>query len=69
MNVDVVIIGGSFAGLAAAMQLARGQRNVVVIDANTPRNRFADASHGVFCLDGKTPDEIRATALAQLRAY
>ena len=69
MNVDVVIIGGSFAGLAAAMQLVRARKKVVVIDANSPRNRFADASHGLFCLDGKTPAEIRATALAQLRAY
>lgn len=25
MNVDVLIVGGSFAGLAAAMQLDRGQ--------------------------------------------
>lgn len=69
MNVDVVIIGGSFAGLAAAMQLVRARKKVVVIDANSPRNRFADASHGIFCLDGKTPAEIRDTALAQLRAY
>ncbi|MEX1214229.1 NAD(P)/FAD-dependent oxidoreductase [Saccharospirillum sp.] len=69
MNVDVVIIGGSFAGLAAAMQLVRARKKVVVIDANSPRNRFAEASHGIFCLDGKTPAEIRSTALAQLRAY
>lgn len=69
MNVDVVIIGGSFAGLAAAMQLVRARKTVLVIDANSPRNRYADASHGIFCLDGKTPAEIRATALAQLRAY
>ena len=69
MNYDVIIIGGSFAGLSAAMQLVRAQRNVLVIDSNLPRNRFASASHGVFCLDGKTPDEIRKTALEQLFAY
>ncbi|MGD8174356.1 NAD(P)/FAD-dependent oxidoreductase [Marinimicrobium sp. ARAG 43.8] len=69
MNTEVVIIGGSFAGLAAAMPLVRAQRQVRVIDANTPRNRFADASHGIFCLDGKTPGDIRATALTQLQAY
>lgn len=66
---DVVIIGGSFAGLSAAMQLVRAQRRVVVIDANRPRNRFATASHGIFTLDGKTPADIRATALTQLTAY
>ncbi len=69
MNVDVVIIGGSFAGLTATMQLVRARKKVVVIDANSPRNRFAEASHGIFCLDGKTPAEIRATALTQLRVY
>ncbi|WP_444917445.1 NAD(P)/FAD-dependent oxidoreductase [Microbulbifer sp. JMSA003] len=69
MGMDVLIIGGSFAGLSAAMQLVRGRRKVVVLDARRPRNRFAKASHGVFCLDGKTPEEIRSTALSQLQAY
>ncbi|WP_444957959.1 NAD(P)/FAD-dependent oxidoreductase [Microbulbifer sp. ZKSA002] len=69
MDMDVLIIGGSFAGLSAAMQLVRGRRKVVVLDAKRPRNRFAKASHGVFCLDGKTPEEIRSTALSQLQAY
>ncbi|WP_198147357.1 NAD(P)/FAD-dependent oxidoreductase [Gilvimarinus polysaccharolyticus] len=69
MKTEIVIIGGSFAGLSAAMQLVRGRRNVVVVDANSPRNRFSKESHGIFCLDGKTPAEIRATALAQLQSY
>lgn len=69
MKTDVIIIGGSFAGLSAAMQLVRGRRRVVLIDANLPRNRFAKESHGVFCLDGKTPSEIRLTALSQLSSY
>jgi len=69
MDTDVLIIGGSFAGLSAAMQLVRGRRRVVVLDSNAPRNRFAVASHGVFGLDGKSPAEIRATALSQLGYY
>ncbi|WP_339721051.1 NAD(P)/FAD-dependent oxidoreductase [uncultured Paraglaciecola sp.] len=69
METEVVIIGGSFAGLAAAMQLVRGLRKVVVIDAGKPRNRFASHSHGIFCLDGKSPLEIKTTALSQLRQY
>lgn len=69
MIYDVIIIGGSFAGLSAAMQLVRAQRKVLVIDANSPRNRFAKASHGVFGLDGKSPAEIRDIGLSQLRAY
>lgn len=69
MKTEVVIIGGSFAGLAAAMQLVRGHRKVVVIDAGKPRNRFASHSHGIFCLDGKSPQEIKTTALSQLQQY
>ncbi len=69
METEVVIIGGSFAGLSAAMQLVRGRRKVLLIDAGKPRNRFSFHSHGVFCLDGKSPQEIKATALLQLRKY
>jgi thioredoxin reductase len=46
MQHDAVIVGGAFAGLAAATYLARARRRVCVIDAREPRNRFADASHG-----------------------
>lgn len=69
MDTEVVIIGGSFAGLSAAMQLVRGRRKVLLIDAGKPRNRFSFHSHGVFCLDGKSPQDIKATALLQLRKY
>lgn len=69
MQIDVLIIGGSFAGLAAAMPLVRGRREVLVLDTRAPRNRFAQASHGVFCLDGKTPAEIQARALTELQQY
>lgn len=69
MNVDVLIVGGSFAGLSAAMQLVRGRRKVLVVDRQSPRNRYSAAAHGVFGLDGKSPSEIRETALSQLKAY
>jgi len=69
MQQDVIIIGGSFAGLSAAMQLVRGQRNVTVIDAGEPRNRFADQSHGFFGLDGVSPLEIQQEAYRQLLKY
>jgi thioredoxin reductase len=38
---DVIIIGGSFAGLAGALQLGRARRNVTVLDTGLPRNRSA----------------------------
>ncbi|MPV66063.1 NAD(P)/FAD-dependent oxidoreductase [Burkholderia sp. BE17] len=66
---EVIVVGGSFAGLSAAMQLARARRRVLVIDAGRPRNRFAEHAHGFFGQDGKPPAQIVAEAVAQLDAY
>jgi thioredoxin reductase len=69
MHDDVIIIGGSFAGLSAAMQLARSKRRVTIVDAGRPRNRFTHAAHGFLGQDGVAPAVIRATARAQLERY
>lgn len=66
---DVAIVGGSFAGLSAAMQLARARRRVLLIDAGRPRNRYAAHAHGFFGQDGVPPVQIVATAAAQLLKY
>lgn len=66
---DAIIVGGSFAGLSAALQLARARRRVLLVDAGKPRNRFAAHSHGFLGQDGRTPAEIVSTARAQLLAY
>jgi len=66
---DVIVVGGSFAGLSAAMQLARARRKVLLVDAGLPRNRFADASHGFFGQDGKAPARIIREAACQVAAY
>ena len=66
---DVIIIGGSFAGLAAALQLGRARRKVIVLDTGLPRNRFADHSHGLLGHDHKSPLEILAEARQQLARY
>ena len=66
---DVIVIGGSYAGMAAALQLARGRRQVMVIDAGIRRNRFTDKSHGLLGHDGQSPAEIAREAKAQLLAY
>jgi 2-polyprenyl-6-methoxyphenol hydroxylase-like FAD-dependent oxidoreductase len=52
---DVIIIGGSFAGLAGALQLGRARRKVTVLDTGLPRNRFAGHSHGLLGHDHKPP--------------
>lgn len=69
MFYDVIIIGGSYAGLSAGLPLARARRRVLVIDAGLQRNRFAAASHGFLTQDGAPPDEIAAEGRAQLMNY
>ncbi|WP_255593092.1 NAD(P)/FAD-dependent oxidoreductase [Acidovorax sp. sif0732] len=66
---EVIVIGGSFAGLSAAMQLARARRRVCVVDAGQPRNRFAAASHGFFGQDGEPPLAMIEQARRKLLAY
>lgn len=66
---DVIIIGGSFAGLAAALQLGRARRTVTVLDTGLQRNRFASRSHGVLGHDDKPPSDILAAAREQFARY
>ena len=66
---DVLVIGGSFAGLTAAMHLARARRSVTILDTNMPRNRYAEAAHNVVGFDGVSPMDIRAKGLANVLAY
>ena len=66
---DAIVVGGSYAGLSAALQLARARRRVAVVDGGRRRNRFADASHGFLGHDGRAPGDIVADGRAQLLAY
>ena len=69
MRHDAISIGGSFAGLSAAMYIARARRSVCIIDTGSPRNRFAAHSHGFFAQDGSAPGAMLATARSQVAAY
>jgi len=66
---DVIIIGGSYAGLATAMALGRALRNVLIIDSGKPCNRQTPHSHNFLTQDGKTPREISILAKQQVLAY
>lgn len=68
-NFDVIIIGGSYAGLATAMALGRALRNVLVIDAGNPCNKQTPHSHNFLTNDGKTPKEIASLAKQQVQVY
>ena len=69
MTYDVIIVGGSYAGISAGLQLARARRKVLVIDAGLRRNRFAEHSHGFLGQDGRAPAAITGQARDQLLSY
>lgn len=66
---EVIIIGGSYSGLAAGMALGRALRKVLIIDSGKPCNRFTPHSHNFITHDGNVPGEIAALARRQVEHY
>ncbi|MBS7232890.1 NAD(P)/FAD-dependent oxidoreductase [Flavobacterium psychroterrae] len=66
---DVIIIGGSYSGLSAAMSLGRSLRHVLVIDSGLPCNRQTPHSHNFITQDGEKPEIISAKAKLQVEYY
>ncbi len=68
-RIDVVVVGGGLAGLAAALGLARARRSVLVLDAGQPRNAPAAHAHGYLTRDGMPPLELLSIGRAEVRGY
>eukprot|EP01114_Cavostelium_apophysatum_P022124 TRINITY_DN7904_c0_g1_i1.p1 TRINITY_DN7904_c0_g1~~TRINITY_DN7904_c0_g1_i1.p1 ORF type:complete len:301 (-),score=57.03 TRINITY_DN7904_c0_g1_i1:19-921(-) len=66
---DVIVVGGSSAGLSAATMLGRALRKTLVIDSGLPCNRFTSHSHNFLTHDGDSPQSILAAAREQLKLY
>jgi thioredoxin reductase/SAM-dependent methyltransferase len=66
---DVAIVGGSAAGLAAALQLGRQRRSVIVVDAGEPRNAPAAHMHGYLGREGQPPSELTDVGRDEVRSY
>jgi len=66
---DVIIVGGSYAGLSAAMALGRLLKSVLIIDSGLPCNRQTPHSHNFITQDGETPSRIAEQAKDQVLAY
>ncbi|MEO4004931.1 MULTISPECIES: NAD(P)/FAD-dependent oxidoreductase [unclassified Flavobacterium] len=66
---DVIIVGGSYSGLSAAMSLGRALRQVLVLDDGKPCNRQTPHSHNFLTQDGETPQQIAAIAREQVARY
>ncbi|WP_427383307.1 FAD-dependent oxidoreductase [Janibacter sp. G56] len=68
-HVDVAVIGGSAAGLAAALQLSRQRRSVIVIDSGEPRNAPASQMHSYLGHEGRSPADFLRIAREEVRSY
>ena len=66
---DVVVIGGSAAGLSAALVLSRARRRVAVVDDGLPRNAPATHMHGFLGSDGLPPAQLLAAGRAEVAGY
>ncbi len=67
--VDVVVIGGGPAGLAAALWVARYRRRVLLVDGGRPRNAPTVATHGYLGTDGADPWDLILCARKDLLDY
>jgi len=61
-DVDVLVIGGGPAGLAAATTLMRQLHTVIVFDSGTYRSDGQKHMHNMATWDGRDPAEFRAAA-------
>lgn len=68
-NFDAIIVGGSYAGLSAAMALGRALRSVLIIDSGLPCNRQTPHSHNFITQDGEKPRVIAEKAKKQVLKY
>ena len=68
-NVDVLVVGGGPAGVAAALVLARARRKVLVVDDGTYRNRQVEEFHGFPGRDATDPASFRQDVWVELARY
>ncbi|MBI5087289.1 MAG: NAD(P)/FAD-dependent oxidoreductase, partial [Actinobacteria bacterium] len=66
---DVAVIGGSAAGLAAALQLGRQRRSVIVVDSGEPRNAPAAHMHSYLGHEGLPPAQLAGIARDEVRSH
>ena len=66
---DVVIIGGSAAGLSGALALGRSRRSVLVVDGGDPRNAPAAHIHNYLGRESTSPRDLVAIGRAEVAAY
>jgi thioredoxin reductase len=68
-ELDVMVVGGGLAGLAAGLCLARARRSVLVVDAGEPRNAPAAHAHGFLSRDGIPPLDLLKVGRLEVTGY
>jgi thioredoxin reductase len=66
---DSIIIGGSHAGLSAALVLGRSLRKTLIIDGGEPRNKPSLKAHSLYTRDGQSPMLLLQIGREQLEPY
>lgn len=66
---DVLVVGRSYAGLSAALNLGRARRSVLVAGSGPPRNGTVHHVHGLITQDGASPGEVITAAEKDLARY
>ena len=69
LEVDVVVVGGGAAGLAAASWIGRYRRSVVVMDSEDQRNKHVERSHGYLGRDPQSPADLLERGRQEVLAY
>ncbi|WP_404320934.1 NAD(P)/FAD-dependent oxidoreductase [Arthrobacter luteolus] len=69
VDYDVVVVGGSAAGLSGALALSRARRRVAVVDAGEPRNAPASGVHNYLGREGASPAELYAVGRGEVEGY
>jgi thioredoxin reductase len=66
---DVIVIGGTYSGLSAALALGRFSRNILILDQDLPANRFSKNTQNFLTQDGSDRKELVFTTKKQILKY
>lgn len=66
--VDVIILGGSHAGLSAAATLYRHQHSMLIFDNKKPRNSWRTSTRVISGWEGTDPEKLREKSRKEIDA-
>ena len=69
LQYDCIVIGGSYAGLSAALSLGRASCRTLVIDDGKPINSSAEKLHNLLGWDGMDPRRLQESGTRELSKY